>query len=92
MCRSAAVDARALKNVNVRIGRVDVSRGGARAEDGSGHGSVSVSGDRSNMDSMNSPCYTVAMDLGVCQLRNFSISFLSSLLSAESSHVKLDNR
>lgn len=71
---------------------MDVSRGGARAEDASGHSSVSVSGDRSNMDSMNSPCYTVAMDLGVCQLRNFSISFLSSLLSAESSHVKLDNR
>lgn len=44
------------------------------------------------MDSMNSPCYTVAMDLGVCHLRHFSISFLSSLLSAESSHVKLDNR
>ncbi|XP_056245124.1 TSC22 domain family protein 1-like isoform X2 [Seriola aureovittata] len=43
------------------------------------------------MNSMNTPCYTVAMDLGVCQLRNFSISFLSSLLSAESSHVKLDN-
>ncbi|XP_028992248.1 TSC22 domain family protein 1 isoform X2 [Betta splendens] len=40
---------------------------------------------------MNSPCYTVAMDLGVCQLRNFSISFLSSLLSAESSPVRLDN-
>lgn len=34
----------------------------------------------------------MAMDLGVCQLRNFSISFLSSLLSAESSHVQLDNR
>lgn len=44
------------------------------------------------MTSMNSSCYSVAMDLGVCQLRNFSISFLSSLLSAESSHLKLDNR
>lgn len=44
------------------------------------------------MASMNSSCYSVAMDLGVCQLRNFSISFLSSLLSAESSHLKLDNR
>ncbi|XP_034550330.1 TSC22 domain family protein 1-like isoform X3 [Notolabrus celidotus] len=43
------------------------------------------------MASMNTPCYTVAMDLGVCQLRNFSISFLSSLLSAESPQVKLDN-
>ncbi|XP_072253368.1 TSC22 domain family protein 1-like isoform X2 [Leuresthes tenuis] len=43
------------------------------------------------MNSMNTSCYSVAMDLGVCQLRNFSISFLSSLLSAESSHVKLDN-
>lgn len=43
------------------------------------------------MNSMNAPCYTMAMDLGVCQLRNFSISFLSSLLSAESSHVQLDN-
>lgn len=42
--------------------------------------------------SMNTPCYTVAMDLGVCQLRNFSISFLSSLLGAESSHVRLENR
>ncbi|KAJ8253367.1 hypothetical protein GJAV_G00212140 [Gymnothorax javanicus] len=40
---------------------------------------------------MNTPCYTVAMDLGVCQLRNFSISFLSSLLGTESSAVKLDN-
>ncbi|XP_065149083.1 TSC22 domain family protein 1 isoform X3 [Paramisgurnus dabryanus] len=39
---------------------------------------------------MNSPCYSVAMDLGVCQLRNFSISFLSSLLGTETS-VKLDN-
>ncbi|XP_016895539.1 TSC22 domain family protein 1-like isoform X4 [Cynoglossus semilaevis] len=42
------------------------------------------------MNSVNTPCYSVAMDLGVCQLRNFSISFLSSLLSTESSHVKLD--
>lgn len=40
---------------------------------------------------MNAPCYTVAMDLSVCQLRNFSISFLSSLLGTESSPVKLDN-
>ncbi|XP_068615472.1 TSC22 domain family protein 1-like [Brachionichthys hirsutus] len=40
------------------------------------------------MASMNSSCYTAAMDLGVCQLRHFSISFLSSLLSAE--HVGLD--
>lgn len=40
---------------------------------------------------MNPPCYTVAMDLGVCQLRNISISFLSSLLSAESLPVQLDN-
>ncbi|KAK7168713.1 hypothetical protein R3I93_004882 [Phoxinus phoxinus] len=31
------------------------------------------------------------MDLGVCQLRNFSISFLSSLLGTETSSVKLDN-
>ncbi|XP_037542815.1 TSC22 domain family protein 1 isoform X2 [Nematolebias whitei] len=44
------------------------------------------------MNSMNtSSCYSVAMDLGVCQLRHFSISFLSSLLSAESSQVRLDN-
>ncbi|XP_035532795.1 TSC22 domain family protein 1-like [Morone saxatilis] len=43
------------------------------------------------MASVNSSCYTVAMDLGVCQLRNLSISFLSSLLSAESSHVQIDN-
>ncbi|XP_023192577.1 TSC22 domain family protein 1-like isoform X2 [Xiphophorus maculatus] len=40
---------------------------------------------------MNASCYTVAMDLGVCQLRNFSISFLSSLLSADSSPLKLDS-
>lgn len=50
-----------------------------------------VSGDW-NMTSMSPPCYTVAVDLGVCHLRNFSISFLSSLLEAESSHVKLDKR
>ncbi|XP_051564468.1 TSC22 domain family protein 1-like isoform X3 [Myxocyprinus asiaticus] len=42
-------------------------------------------------NSMNSPCYSVAMDLGVCQLRHFSISFLSSLLGTETSSVKLDN-
>ncbi|KAJ8349998.1 hypothetical protein SKAU_G00251280 [Synaphobranchus kaupii] len=41
--------------------------------------------------SMNTPCYTVAMDLGVCQLRNFSISFLSSLLGTERSPVRLAN-
>ncbi|KAM8856963.1 TSC22 domain family protein 1 isoform X2 [Synchiropus splendidus] len=40
---------------------------------------------------MNSPCYPLAMDLGVCQLRNVSISFLSSLLSADSSHLQLDS-
>ncbi|XP_061774287.1 TSC22 domain family protein 1-like isoform X2 [Nerophis ophidion] len=40
---------------------------------------------------MNTPCYAVAMDLSVCQLRNVSISFLSSLLGADSSHVKLDS-
>ncbi|XP_023690884.1 TSC22 domain family protein 1-like isoform X3 [Brienomyrus brachyistius] len=40
---------------------------------------------------MNTPCYPVAMDLGVCQLRNFSISFLSSLLGTESSPLSLDN-
>ncbi|XP_039510522.1 TSC22 domain family protein 1 isoform X2 [Pimephales promelas] len=40
-------------------------------------------------DSMSSPCYTVAMDVGVCQLRSFSISFLSSVLS--SSSVSLEN-
>ncbi|KAL2088170.1 hypothetical protein ACEWY4_016998 [Coilia grayii] len=41
---------------------------------------------------MNAPCYTVAMDLSVCQLRNFSISFLSSVLGTEnSSPVRLDN-
>ncbi|KAK9973879.1 hypothetical protein ABG768_024579 [Culter alburnus] len=41
---------------------------------------------------MNSPCYTVAMDVGVCQLRSFSISFLSSVLGAESSSpVSLEN-
>ncbi|KAF1371894.1 hypothetical protein PFLUV_G00274120 [Perca fluviatilis] len=40
---------------------------------------------------MNSQCYTVAMDLGVCHLRNFSISFLSSVLGKESASVGLDN-
>ncbi|KAJ8282557.1 hypothetical protein COCON_G00050760 [Conger conger] len=40
---------------------------------------------------MSTRCYTVAMDLGVCQLRHFSISFLSSLLGTESSPVSLDN-
>ncbi|XP_033867992.1 TSC22 domain family protein 1-like isoform X2 [Acipenser ruthenus] len=40
---------------------------------------------------MNAPCYTRAMDLGVCQLRHFSISFLSSLLSTDNSSVRLDN-
>ncbi|XP_060910118.1 TSC22 domain family protein 1 isoform X2 [Labrus mixtus] len=43
-----------------------------------------------NMASMNTPCFTMAMDIGVCQLRNLSISFLSSLLSSESSLVNLD--
>lgn len=42
--------------------------------------------------SMNSQCYTVAMDLGVCQLRNFSISFLSSVLGKESASVRVDSR
>lgn len=41
---------------------------------------------------MNSQCYTVAMDLGVCQLRNFSISFLSSVLGKESASVRVDSR
>uniref|UniRef100_A0A3B3Z0D1 Transmembrane protein n=1 Tax=Poecilia mexicana TaxID=48701 RepID=A0A3B3Z0D1_9TELE len=40
---------------------------------------------------MNPQCYTVAMDLGVCQLRNFSISFLSSVLGKESATVTVDN-
>uniref|UniRef100_A0A671NV96 TSC22 domain family protein 1-like n=1 Tax=Sinocyclocheilus anshuiensis TaxID=1608454 RepID=A0A671NV96_9TELE len=41
---------------------------------------------------MNSPCYPVAMDVSVCQLRSFSISFLSSVLGAESSTaVSLEN-
>lgn len=40
---------------------------------------------------MNPPqCYAVAMDLGVCQLRNFSISFLSSVLGRESASVRVD--
>uniref|UniRef100_A0A1A8N0W8 TSC22 domain family protein 1 n=2 Tax=Nothobranchius pienaari TaxID=704102 RepID=A0A1A8N0W8_9TELE len=43
------------------------------------------------LDSMNSQCYTVAMDLGVCQLRNFSISFLSSVLGKESASVTVNN-
>ncbi|KAG2456573.1 TSC22 domain family protein 1 isoform X2 [Erpetoichthys calabaricus] len=40
---------------------------------------------------MNDQYYSAAMDLGVCQLRNFSISFLSSLLGTETSSVRLDN-
>ncbi|XP_062389726.1 TSC22 domain family protein 1 isoform X3 [Sardina pilchardus] len=40
---------------------------------------------------MNCACHSVAMDLGVCQLRHFSISFLSSLLGTDSSTVRLDN-
>ncbi|XP_034465121.1 TSC22 domain family protein 1 isoform X2 [Hippoglossus hippoglossus] len=40
---------------------------------------------------MNPQCYTVAMDLGVCQLRNFSISFLSSVLGKERASVRVDN-
>ncbi|XP_033835729.1 TSC22 domain family protein 1 isoform X2 [Periophthalmus magnuspinnatus] len=40
---------------------------------------------------MNSQCYTVAMDLGVCQLRNLSISFLSSVLGKETASVRLDS-
>ncbi|KAJ0062480.1 hypothetical protein NL108_013678 [Boleophthalmus pectinirostris] len=39
---------------------------------------------------MSSQCYTVAMDLGVCQLRNLSISFLSSVLGKETASVRLD--
>lgn len=41
---------------------------------------------------MSSQCYPVAMDLGVCQLRNFSISFLSSALGKERASVRVDNR
>ncbi|XP_069737366.1 TSC22 domain family protein 1 isoform X3 [Phaenicophaeus curvirostris] len=36
-------------------------------------------------------CRPVAMDLGVYQLRHFSISFLSSLLGADSSSLRLDS-
>ncbi|KAM8903481.1 TSC22 domain family protein 1 isoform 2-T2 [Spinachia spinachia] len=39
---------------------------------------------------MNARCYAGAMDLGVCQLRNFSISFLSSVLGKERASVRLD--
>uniref|UniRef100_H3DID9 TSC22 domain family protein 1 n=1 Tax=Tetraodon nigroviridis TaxID=99883 RepID=H3DID9_TETNG len=41
---------------------------------------------------MSSQCCAVAMDLGVCQLRNFSISFLSSVLGKESASVRVDSR
>lgn len=37
-------------------------------------------------------CRAVAMDLGVYQLRHFSISFLSSLLGTDSSSLRLDSR
>ncbi|XP_034041764.1 TSC22 domain family protein 1-like isoform X3 [Thalassophryne amazonica] len=40
---------------------------------------------------MHTPCCTLTMDLRICQLRNFSISFLSSLLSADSSTVQLED-
>ncbi|XP_068531232.1 TSC22 domain family protein 1 isoform X5 [Anas acuta] len=36
-------------------------------------------------------CRAVAMDLGVYQLRHFSISFLSSLLGTDSSSLRLDS-
>ncbi|XP_067314767.1 TSC22 domain family protein 1 isoform X2 [Pseudorasbora parva] len=36
---------------------------------------------------MNAPCVAVAMDVGVCRLRSFSIAFLSSVLSP----VSLEN-
>ncbi|XP_075278367.1 TSC22 domain family protein 1 isoform X4 [Opisthocomus hoazin] len=36
-------------------------------------------------------CRAVAMDLGVYQLRHFSISFLSSLLGTDSSPLRLDS-
>nr|XP_025964264.1 TSC22 domain family protein 1 isoform X3 [Dromaius novaehollandiae] len=36
-------------------------------------------------------CRPVAMDLGVYQLRHFSISFLSSLLGTDSSSLRLDS-
>lgn len=42
---------------------------------------------------MNAEYYkSLAMELGVYQLRNFSISFLSSLLGTENASVKLDSR
>ncbi|KFV05069.1 TSC22 domain family protein 1, partial [Tauraco erythrolophus] len=42
---------------------------------------------------MNSQCCRpVAMDLGVYQLRHFSISFLSSLLGTDNSSLRLDSR
>lgn len=60
--------------------------GGAAADFGLGF----LSDSEIKMSSMS--CYSVAMDLGVCQLRQFSsISFLSALLSAEGSHLKLEN-
>ncbi|XP_078265508.1 TSC22 domain family protein 1 isoform X2 [Rhinoraja longicauda] len=41
---------------------------------------------------MNAEYYkSLAMELGVYQLRNFSISFLSSLLGTENASVKLDS-
>uniref|UniRef100_A0A4W6DMK2 TSC22 domain family protein 1 n=1 Tax=Lates calcarifer TaxID=8187 RepID=A0A4W6DMK2_LATCA len=55
-------------------------------------------GEKTTMNSMNTPCYTVAMDLGVCQLRNFSISFLFLLISlffcssSGASVVAIDNK
>lgn len=82
----AAVVARAPADVAYRISLVDVCLAEVLVR------LVRLWTDCKIMTSMNSSCYSVAMDLGVCQLRNFSISFLSSLLSAESSHLKLDNR
>ncbi|KAK0142432.1 TSC22 domain family protein 1 [Merluccius polli] len=40
---------------------------------------------------MSSRCYAVAMDVGVCHLRSFSISLLSSVLGKDGASVRLDN-
>ncbi|XP_074943503.1 TSC22 domain family protein 1 isoform X3 [Phalacrocorax aristotelis] len=49
-------------------------------------------GSVSGRDCMNAQCCRpVAMDLGVYQLRHFSISFLSSLLGTDNSSLRLDS-
>ncbi|XP_054669959.1 TSC22 domain family protein 1 isoform X3 [Grus americana] len=66
---------------------------GARTQaDGRREGDLISPGSVSGRDCMNAQCCRpVAMDLGVYQLRHFSISFLSSLLGTDNSSLRLDS-